>query len=99
MIECEKEFCPKASSYCLVKDWKKDGECDDGNNNPGCEWDGGDCCGDKIKKDWCKDCICWCKDADNVSATCPQLAKYGFCLNSANSEWVKANCKKSCGLC
>ncbi|CAN0581540.1 unnamed protein product, partial [Laminaria digitata] len=28
-----------------IKSWLSDGECDDENNNPSCDYDGGDCCG------------------------------------------------------
>merc|ERR1712083_1216628 len=40
-----------------------DGNCDDANNNCGCEYDKGDCCaktvkGGKVKKDYCKKCEC-----------------------------------------
>jgi len=47
---------------CGNKAWKGDGNCDDVNNNPGCEYDGGDCCeqslGEKVKKNYCQDCKC-----------------------------------------
>ena len=32
--------------------------CDDGNNHAGCGWDGGDCCGKKVNKKFCKKCKC-----------------------------------------
>ena len=38
--------------------WKGDGWCDDPNNNCGCEWDGGDCCGDNVKTKYCTKCEC-----------------------------------------
>merc|ERR1711959_871821 len=34
------------------------GHCDDDNNNAGCEFDGGDCCGASVKKTYCKACKC-----------------------------------------
>ena len=43
---------------CKVKSWKGDGYCDDVNNNCGCAWDGGDCCGKNVKKNYCKKCKC-----------------------------------------
>ena len=44
---------------CGATQYKGDGNCDDNNNNKGCEFDGGDCCdksvkGGKVKKDYCK---------------------------------------------
>ena len=29
---------------CGAPQYRKDGNCDDANNNKGCGWDGGDCC-------------------------------------------------------
>ena len=43
---------------CYNSGWEKDGFCDDVNNNCGCEWDGGDCCGDNVKTTYCKECAC-----------------------------------------
>ena len=37
---------------------KGDGECDDYNNNEKCQWDGGDCCGANVKKNYCDKCEC-----------------------------------------
>ena len=49
---------PPAS--CGLVKYKGDGNCDDENNNKGCEYDGGDCCyksveGGKLKTDYCKE--------------------------------------------
>merc|ERR1712045_958243 len=43
---------------CKVKSWKGDKYCDDDNNNCGCGWDGGDCCGSNVNKSYCKECKC-----------------------------------------
>ena len=43
---------------CQETTWKGDNYCDDGNNNCGCEWDGGDCCGSNVKTDFCSACEC-----------------------------------------
>ena len=37
---------------------KGDTFCDDLNNNVGCDWDGGDCCGPNVKTDYCTECEC-----------------------------------------
>ena len=42
---------------CKKPFWKGDGNCDDMNNNAGCNWDGGDCCGISNYK-YCKKCQC-----------------------------------------
>ena len=52
---CYPNSCP---GICGNSDWKSDDYCDDGNNNCGCEWDGGDCCGSDVNTDWCSACEC-----------------------------------------
>ena len=36
-----------------------DGFCDDENNNQYCYFDGGDCCGDGVDKNYCTECACF----------------------------------------
>ena len=36
-----------------------DGYCDDENNNAGCHFDGGDCCGVNVNTQYCNECICY----------------------------------------
>ena len=43
---------------CKFPNWKGDGTCEDENNNVGCEWDGGDCCGPNVNTRFCKRCQC-----------------------------------------
>ena len=38
--------------------WISDDSCDDINNNPFCMFDGGDCCGANVIKQYCIDCDC-----------------------------------------
>merc|ERR1712100_589543 len=61
--ECKcKDPNPKAPHTCGSVDYKGDGNCDDDNNNKGCDYDGGDCCakslGKAVVKDYCKQCKC-----------------------------------------
>ena len=67
------------STGCEYPQWEGDGWCDDGNNNPDCTFDGGDCCGDDVKTTYCTACEClegeceapvwqgdgWCDDGNN----------------------------------
>ena len=48
-----------AATVCELPDYQGDGYCDDGNNNEGCLFDGGDCCGSDINLDYCTECICY----------------------------------------
>merc|ERR1712037_323689 len=43
---------------CGAAKYKGDGNCDDENNNCGCEYDGGDCCLKNVVKKYCKQCKC-----------------------------------------
>ena len=43
---------------CGSPQWKGDGYCDDDNNNAGCAWDGGDCCGEEVNTQYCSACEC-----------------------------------------
>ena len=43
---------------CEYPVFKGNGKCDDANNIPECDWDGGDCCGCYIQKGVCSECIC-----------------------------------------
>ena len=55
--------CCEDVGRCIHDSWKGDSYCDDGNNNEGCEWDGGDCCGSNVNTEWCD--ICECLDPDS----------------------------------
>ena len=62
-----KQYCSVCScldpnavtEVCGSSHWKGDGYCDDDNNNAGCDFDGGDCCGDNVKKEFCTECKCY----------------------------------------
>merc|ERR1712156_1329425 len=43
---------------CGLPKYVGDGYCDDLNNKAACKFDGGDCCGANIKKDFCTVCAC-----------------------------------------
>lgn len=50
--------CGASCTGCAVDSWRGDGQCDDDNNSCGCNWDGGDCCGDDAQTLYCTDCEC-----------------------------------------
>ena len=69
----------EAPEACVYPHWQGDNWCDDENNNAGCNYDGGDCCGDDVKTTFCDACEClepecefpqwegdgWCDDGNN----------------------------------
>merc|ERR1712051_211445 len=66
----KKAGCKKSDS-CGAKLYVGDGRCDDENNNCGCDWDNGDCCGssgDKLQFKYCK--TCKCLDPSKAKASC-----------------------------
>merc|ERR1712222_25916 len=70
----------KNDKKCKAVKWKGDGNCDDANNNCGCQWDGGDCCQTKDDKEgakfkFCTKCLC----LDEKQA--PKCQKNGSCGN------------------
>ena len=44
-----------------------DGYCDDENNNPGCNYDGGDCCGANVNTLYFSECLCIDPDGSTPS--------------------------------
>merc|ERR1711937_541120 len=91
---------------CGEADYKGDGNCDDENNNAFCGWDGGDCCGAKVVKTYCKECKCKdCtykpKEGDkcvkSIGGTCGSAAYKGDgnCddnNNNAGCDWDGGDC-------
>ena len=52
------ETAADSTSSCAYQIGENDEYCDDDNNNIGCNWDGGACCGDNVKKKYCYYCEC-----------------------------------------
>merc|ERR1712088_42714 len=73
---------------CQYKQYKGDTYCDDGNNNKGCDWDGGDCCGPNVKKNYCKECKC----LDPNHAPDPQQK-----CDAADNNWKCCTKSSPCG--
>jgi hypothetical protein len=51
------------------QDWIGDGFCNDNNNNVGCNFDGGDCCGSNVYTDHCTECLCLTTTATTTATT------------------------------
>ena len=62
-MAAQREFSDNVSG-CQFPKYKGDGYCDDGNNNAGCSFDEGDCCGDDVITDFCNVCECLQKVGD-----------------------------------
>ena len=85
--------------------WIGDGYCDDTNNNEGCDFDGGDCCGSNVitelfffdgSGETCKDCICY---EDLNCAASLELIGNGFCNDEGNTPGCSYDGGDCCGAC
>ena len=65
------------SGICDDSDYKGDGECDDENNNCGCDWDGGDCCGNNVNTTYCSQCQCLDPNF-NTDSPCVETCGVGY---------------------
>merc|ERR1712019_297664 len=90
---------------CGVPDYKGDGNCDDENNNKGCDYDGGDCCeksvGSPVKKDYCKECKCLDPNPKGPACGQEEYKGDGNCDDDNNNKGCEYDggdcCAKSVG--
>ena len=64
--------------------------CDDELNNPGCNFDSGDCCGSDVHEGYCSECICY--EGCNASF---EFIGDGYCHDATNN----VNCNFDGGDC
>ena len=81
-------FCDGMRSckgVCMREFWVGDGICDVGNNNCGCNYDGGDCCGTSGKTDQYAYCgsHCGCKDWKKIFRDDPLQAR-AYCKKNTD---------------
>merc|ERR1712151_406231 len=82
-----------AAAKCKNEKYKGDGNCDDGNNNEGCDYDGGDCCektakNNKVKTQFCTECKCLDPNGQDTAAPKCKNEKYkgdGNCDDGNNN--------------
>ena len=72
------------------------GYCDDVTNNGGCDFDGGDCCGDNVDMQHCAECICYAV----LDCAAPlDLIGNSFCNDEANTAGCSYDGGDCCGDC
>merc|ERR1712226_1408939 len=86
------------STGCGSPQWQGDGYCDDNNNNDGCDYDGGDCCGDDVNTKYCTECECL--DPDFEEDDCEDLWWSSWCQGKKNQgkcnrPFVAQRCQKN----
>merc|ERR1712048_255486 len=91
--------CPKNDGACNLPNFVGDKVCDDENNNCMCNWDKGDCCGDKKNYKFCKACKCLdpVKTKKGCSGKCavPDYKGDGNCdddNNKCGCNWDGGDC-------
>ena len=75
-----------------------DGFCNDETNNPECNFDGGDCCGQCILKHQCSECTCLQSDVDEHNVT-NSLVGDGYCNDETNNPDCNFDGGDCCGPC
>ena len=85
---------PVPDSFCLEAEvtttpscnqgWIGDAYCDDINNNVGCNFDGGDCCGANVNTEYCTECLCLEEWRSIYWYVCEHLIKQNLCLKIAH---------------
>ena len=73
-----------------------DGFCDDQNNNEGCHYDQGDCCGINVHTAYCTGCICY----EDLTCSAPlDLIGNGVCNDETNNAECSFDGGECCGAC
>ena len=73
-----------------------DGHCQDYNNNRHCSFDGGDCCGPCVNKEFCTECKCKTGNTDKISNA---RVGNGYCNDENNVEACNFDNGDCCGTC
>merc|ERR1712151_824684 len=79
---------------CGAPKYKGDGNCDDENNNSGCGYDGGDCCGSSVKTSYCQKCECL-DPSYNSDSSCTGSCEFPKYKGDGNCDDENNNC--GCG--
>ncbi len=87
----------KPGKCCGSPKFKGDGHCDDDNNNAACAYDGGDCCGNDIHKDYCTACICLDPNYKPQPKDCDKEFAFNNCAEAfanscSNGEYKLRSC-------
>ena len=75
-----------------------DGLCHDENNKAECNFDGGDCCGSCVVKQYCSDCECLGGDNTGNGDPSPSIGD-GFCHDDNNVAECNFDGGDCCGSC
>ena len=89
-------FVSPSNIACQFPPLIGDGHCHDFNNNRHCSFDGGDCCGPCVNKEFCSECKCKTGQTDVIINA---LVGNGFCNDETNIESCNFDGGDCCGTC
>ena len=83
---------------CADPDKKGNGWCNDENNTPECDYDGGDCCGCDVRAQRCTECLC---KEPNIQCPTEDCRATWWCerkksRNKCIKNWVRHRCPVTC---
>jgi hypothetical protein len=88
-------FLP-SNKDCQFRTRIGDGFCQDYNNNRHCSFDGGDCCGPCVNREFCTECKC--KTGETNKITNARVGN-GFCNDETNIDVCNFDGGDCCGTC
>jgi hypothetical protein len=91
-----KIFVSSSNIACQFATLIADGFCQDYNNNRHCSFDGGDCCGPCVNREFCTECKC--KTGDTNKITNARVGN-GFCNDETNIDGCNFDGGDCCGTC
>ena len=81
---------------CRFRTLIGDGFCQDSNNNHHCSFDGGDCCGPCVNREFCTECKCKTGNTDKITNA---RVGNGFCNAETNIKSCNFDEGDCCGTC
>ena len=91
-----KHFFHPSNIDCQFRTKVGDGFCEDYNNNRHCSFDGGDCCGPCVNKEFCTECKCKTGYTDKIANA---RVGNGFCNDETNLDACNFDGGDCCGTC
>jgi hypothetical protein len=96
MFYTTKDLFRPSNIDCQFRTLIMDGFCQDFNNNRHCSFDGGDCCGPCVNREFYTECKCKTGATDKVSNA---RVGNGFCNDETNVENCNFDDGDCCGTC
>ena len=96
LIYTTKDLFHPSNIDCQFRTLIGDGFCQDYNNNRHCSFDGGDCCGPCVNREFCTECKCKTGYTNKITNA---IVGNGFCNDETNIEVCNFDGGDCCGTC